>query len=241
MKILSIGNSFSQDSHRYLAEIAKKYGEDVKTVNLLIGGCTLRTHYINMLEDKKAYSFVFNGMSVGLAVTMKDVLASDDWDVITFQQASHLSGFEDTYSPYLEELVKFAKKYCPKAKIYIHQTWVYTDDEAIVKRGYENAEHMFSSLKKCYKNAVKLIKADGLIPSGEVMWKAHKDGIEKIHRDGSHAALGVGRYALALTWYKVLFKKDITDNDFNNFDEIVTDEERKIVINAVNEVTKNYI
>jgi hypothetical protein len=73
------------------------------------------------------------------------------------------------------------------------------------------------------------------------MWKAHKDGIEKIHRDGSHASLGVGRYMLALTWYKILFKKDITENDFNNFDEPVTEEERKIAINAVNEITKNYL
>ena len=241
MNILSIGNSFSQDSHRYLAEIAKKDGQEIKTVNLLIGGCTLRTHYINMLEDKKAYSLVFNGMNVGLAVTMKDVLSSDEWDVITFQQASHFSGFEDTYTPYLQELVAYAKKYNPKAKIYIHQTWVYTDAEAITKRGYESPEHMFASLKDCYKKAVKLIKADGLIPSGEVMWKAHKDGIEKIHRDGSHASLGVGRYMLALTWYKILFKKDITENDFNNFDEPVTEEERKIAINAVNEITKNYL
>ena len=241
MKILSIGNSFSQDSHRYLAEIAKKEGQDVQTVNLVIGGCTLRTHYINMLEDRKAYGFTFNGMNTGLPVSIREVLVSDDWDVITFQQASHLSGFEDSYTPYLTELVDYAKKYCPKAKIYIHQTWVYSDEEAIIKRGYEGPEHMFDSLKKCYKKAVKLIKADGIIPSGEVMWKAHKDGIEKVHRDGSHASLGVGRYMLGLTWYRILFNKDITENDFNNFDEPVSEEERKIAINAVNEVTKNYI
>ncbi len=62
MKILSIGNSFSQDAHRYLYEIAKKDGVDVKPVNLYIGGCSLRTHYINMLENKKHIPFGLTGL-----------------------------------------------------------------------------------------------------------------------------------------------------------------------------------
>jgi hypothetical protein len=39
---------------------------------------------------------------------------------------------------------------------------------------------------------------------------------------------------LALTWYKALTGKDIINNDFDNFDEPVSDEERKIAIKAVN-------
>ena len=37
MKILSIGNSFSQDAQRYLHALAKADGENFKTVNLYIG------------------------------------------------------------------------------------------------------------------------------------------------------------------------------------------------------------
>ena len=61
MKILSIGNSFSQDAQRYLYRLAKKAGDTFKTVNLYIGGCSLRTHYINALEDKADYWFEYNG------------------------------------------------------------------------------------------------------------------------------------------------------------------------------------
>ena len=63
MKLLSIGNSFSQDAQRYLHRLAKNDGTDLKTVNLYIGGCSLRTHYLNMLDDNAAYDFQFNGES----------------------------------------------------------------------------------------------------------------------------------------------------------------------------------
>lgn len=38
MKVLAIGNSFSNDAMRYLHGIAKADGVDMKTVNLFIGG-----------------------------------------------------------------------------------------------------------------------------------------------------------------------------------------------------------
>lgn len=240
MKILSIGNSFSQDAHRYLHEIAKKDGVEVKTVNLYIGGCSLRTHYINMIENKKEYSFCLNGFPVGIKVTIAEALCSDDWDIITLQQASHFSGFEDTYSPYIEALKDYAKKYCPRAKIFIHQTWAYANQEAIIKRGYESDVQMFESLKSCYEKAVSLVNANGIIPCGEVMWRALHSGIEKVHRDDLHASKGIGRYMLALTWYKVLLGGDVTNNDFTDFDEPILEEERKIAIKTVNEVVKEY-
>lgn len=49
MKILSIGNSFSQDAQRYLHRLAKHEGVQLKTVNLYIGGCSLQRHYENIL------------------------------------------------------------------------------------------------------------------------------------------------------------------------------------------------
>lgn len=42
LKILCIGNSFSQDTTAYVAEIAKAIGyEDVVIANLYIGGCPI--------------------------------------------------------------------------------------------------------------------------------------------------------------------------------------------------------
>ena len=93
---------------------------------------------------------------------------------------------------------------------------------------------MYSDIEAAYKKAAELINADGIIPSGTAMLYASQFGIEKVHRDTFHASLGVGRYILALTWYKALTGKDISDNDFSDFDVPVSAEERKIAIKAVN-------
>ena len=46
MKVLSIGNSFSDDAQRYLRKIAAKEGVEIETLNLCIGGCPLSLHRI---------------------------------------------------------------------------------------------------------------------------------------------------------------------------------------------------
>ena len=45
MKILSIGNSFSQDAHRWLHSLAAAGNDNIDTYNLYIGGCTLERHW----------------------------------------------------------------------------------------------------------------------------------------------------------------------------------------------------
>ncbi|MBR2341435.1 MAG: SGNH/GDSL hydrolase family protein [Clostridia bacterium] len=241
MKILSIGNSFSCDAQRYFQRIAKKAGETVKTVNLFIGGCSLRTHYLNILQDSAAYVLGFNGEETGFKVSISQALASDDWDVVTLQQASQFSPDFETYSTYLENLASYVRKYCPKAKIYMHQTWAYEEgSERLNKVGYESTEAMLSDIEASYEKAAGRIKADGVIPCGRAMFNATKLGIEKIHRDTFHAALGVGRYLLGLTWCKALLGMDITDNDYDEFDVPVSEEERAIAIKAVNATFDNY-
>ena len=110
MKVLSIGNSFSQDAQRYLHSIAKNNGVDLQTVNLYIGGCSLRTHYLNVLGDKQAYDLEFNGVSTGVKVSIRQVLESVEWDVITLQQVSNLSFNQESYSPYVQEVLSYVKK-----------------------------------------------------------------------------------------------------------------------------------
>ena len=98
---------------------------------------------------------------------------------------------------------------------------------------------MLAAVKDAYADAAKLINADGIIPSGEALLLARNLGASKIHRDTTHASLGVGRYILALTWYKYLTGSDISANSFHDFDEPVDDCDREIAIKAVNETIKN--
>ena len=239
MKILSIGNSFSQDAQRYLHQIAKKDGFDLATANLYIGGCSLRTHYINARENKADYELEYNSYNTGVKVSIKQALTSVDWDIVTLQQASHYSPQQKTYFPYIEELAKFVKIYCPNAKLFIHETWAYEEGSDRLKYyvAYDTAQEMLRDLKDAYALSANVIQADGIIPCGTAMMNAVSMGMP-VHRDTFHASYGAGRYLLALTWYKTLTGKDISSNDFDAFDEPVSAEQRKIVIDAVNLATK---
>ena len=137
-------------------------------------------------------------------------------------------------------LAEYVRLYCPHTKILIHQTWAYEKDSAKLQSvAIDTPEDMLSSLRDAYIKAADSINAYGIIPAGEAMMKATELGIEKIHRDTFHASRGVGRYMLALCWYKFLTGKDISDNRFDATDVPMSEEERQIAINAVNSAFKN--
>ncbi len=219
IKLLSIGNSFSQDAHRYLHNLAKNEGEEIKCVNLFVGGCSLKRHYGNMLENKAEYMFEYNGEATGIKVTLSQALLSDDWDYITLQQASSDSPFLDTYIPYLQKLAEYVRLYSPKSKIMLHQTWAYEQGSKRLNDELHFADQhdMLEKIVQAYNEAAQLIRADGIIRSGEAMMKAIDAGISKVHRDTFHADLGFGRYLLACVWYEALTGKR-AQKKFNEFD-----------------------
>lgn len=234
MKVLAIGNSFSQDATRYLHQIAKADGTDLKIVNLYIGGCSLRTHYINTIEDKKSYFLEFNGVNTGFMISVKEALISDEWDVVTIQQVSSKSPYYETYQPFLDFIADYIRKYSPQSKIYIHQTWAYEQGSKRLceELGYGDYTQMLKDVENAYNKAAKAIKADGIIPSGQVFHNLLISGITKIHRDTFHASLGLGRYALALVWYEKLTGRSVANNSFNEFDEPISADEIGAAKNA---------
>ena len=73
MKILAIGNSFSQDATTYLHQIALAQGVEVEVTNLYIGGCPLEKHALNLETGEAAYEIQQNGVPTG---EMTSILAS---------------------------------------------------------------------------------------------------------------------------------------------------------------------
>jgi len=230
MNILSIGNSFSYDAARYLHQIARSDGTELNCANIHIGGCSLWRHYVNAMDETKKYGLQYNGMDTMFNVTMKEALINREWDIITLQQVSIQSVDYQTYQPYLDFIKEYVKKYCPKAKIYIHQTWEYGKEHTALKSvlGYDEPSQMLADIRKVYNEAANAIDADGIIPSGELIGLLVTDGI-KIHRDDQHVSLGLGRYALGLLWYAYLTGRDVANNTFADFDEAI---EKKYILRA---------
>ncbi len=229
MKILAIGNSFSEDACRYIHKIAAADGQTVKTVNLYIGGCPLQTHYYNILENNAAYDFQFNGESTRLKVNIKQVLMSDDWDAVTFQQVSQAAPHFATYEPYLSALADYVRTYLPHTKFYMHQTWAYeAGSERLKNAGFDTPQEMLEHIRSAYQAAADRIGACGIIPSGDAMFKALENGMEIVHRDTFHASLGFGRYLLGLVWYGFFTGRSVKHIPFDAFDVPVSDKEREI-------------
>lgn len=235
MKILCIGNSFSQDAASYLSRAAANQGIEIHVENLYIGGCSLERHHCNMLSGEKAYELEINGESTHINISLNEALEKEKWDIVTVQQASHFSEFYSTYQPYASELVKFIRSKQPEAKIFIHQTWAYEDNsQRLADNGFASRKEMFARIKESYLLAADDCNADGMIPSGQVFENMAAKGI-KCHRDTFHASLGAGRYALALTWIKALTGADIDDNSFIDTAEPVNACEAAKIKESVNE------
>lgn len=220
IQVLSIGNSFSQDAHRYLHDLARSEGVIIETVNLFIGGCSLERHYRNMVGNRREYTIEINGHRAdGFLCSIDEALTARAWDFVTLQQASPYSYLSDSYEPYLQLLADHIRQLCPKAKLLLHQTWGYeSGSERIKACGFETYDEMFLPIRTCYEKATAMIHADGIIPSGEAFQYALQSGACKLHRDTFHASYGIGRYLLALVWYMCLTGNDIVFNRYYDFD-----------------------
>ena len=165
IRILAIGNSFSQDAaESYLDDLAKADGVRLIVGNMYIGGCSLETHWNNALGNLAAYSYrkITEGDTVVLASqTLRTAIADEDWDVITFQQVSHTSGQLSTYFPYLTNLVQYVKSLAtnPNVKFAMHQTWAYASNST--HSGFanynNNQEQMYRAIVETVNNAAAQI------------------------------------------------------------------------------------
>lgn len=227
MKVLSIGNSFSQDSHKWLHKLAEKNGYEMETANLYIGGCNLERHWNNVLENKADYSYEVNGAKGERMVSLYEALTMDEWDVVTVQQSSPLSGRPQSYFPYLQNIVSLVKEKQPKALVYFFQTWSYEidRDSAAFNAYNRDQQEMYRRILDASEMAAKVINAP-MIPGGMVIQTLretvpefdYKNGGMSLNRDGFHLSLDYGRFAMAATWFCVLTGRHIEISEFEDFD-----------------------
>ena len=236
MKILSIGNSFSDDAQRYLREIAAHDGVEIETLNLCIAGCSLKTHATHVKDGQCAYFFHYNGdVERGDLISLQDGVEMRKWDIVTIQQVSVESFKEKSFYPYIHEVIAYVREKLPEAKIYVHQTWAY---EHGCPRSFEvtdgkGAEFMLEGIRRAYARARAEIGAEAIIPSGELMELLYLNGASKIYRDTFHASYGLGRYAVGLLWYKLFTGRDVSANTFCQLDEEVSAEDLAIARRCV--------
>lgn len=218
LRILAIGNSFSDDGTEYLPALLENLNvENVEVARLYVGGCTLEQH-VNFYDNSEA-TYKFYRSKAGEnkwvenpeKVTMQYALAMGEWDIITMQQASGFSGMYDSYTPYLGRLIEAVKKAQPQAELVWHMTWSYSSDSNHKHyKHYDNdQQQMNSAIDNCLHTLLaEFDEIERIVPSGTAVKSLRKSAINNypkdLTRDGFHMGHGAGRYALACTWYETL-------------------------------------
>lgn len=222
INILAIGNSFSQDACAYLHQTANAAGISTKVVNLYIGGCPLELHWQNAETGAQAYEYELNGHSTGTFISLEEALDEENWDVITLQQASHDSGWLNSYEPFLGLLLGYIKERAPMARILLHETWAYDASSTHPRfaRYHRDQSEMYERLHECYsqmsaKYGLTVIPCGTLIQQMRSLAEFNvSTGGRSLCRDGFHMSLDYGRYLLSCVWLRKILGVSVVNNTF---------------------------
>lgn len=150
LKVLMIGNSFSQSVLVYLPRIVKaERKHSLLLAQLMIGGCSLE-HHVKMLKQSEAdpsWKPYRTNYQKREKVSLPEMIVAEKWDVVTIQQASVLSWNKEKTQPFADELIAYIRKKAPQAEIVIHQTWACRIDRAPEK---QNLDRRYSLLTENY-------------------------------------------------------------------------------------------
>lgn len=176
VKLLAVGNSFSEDATTYLPQIVK--GSPVPCELILgkatIGGCDFARHLRHAglheanADDPEGKPYRNKTKS------LKDMLQAEKWDFVTMQQVSTKSFRPETFRPDAKRLYDYIKRYAPQAEVVIHQTWAYRGDEP--RFGTEfcaSQQKMYEGLCGAYTDIAKELGCR-LIRSGDAMELARR-------------------------------------------------------------------
>ena len=237
LKVLMIGNSFSRQMVSSMPPVAKDLGLELDICSLYIGGCSLERHWKNVCAPTSMPYSVTRAVTDGTKYkkfrgNIPLVLASEKWDVVTIQQASHFSWKPATYHPWGDYLVKYIREKAPQAKIVVHETWSYTPwDSRLAAWGIDQAE-MYEKLHMAYADFAKGYCFD-IIPTGTAVQLVRKrlpvryaenslggdvvGSCKFVEKDGKWMPKGDvfhmgsdGNYLQALVWTAKLFGADVT-------------------------------
>ncbi len=233
IKVLAIGNSFSDDAvEQYLYELAAAQGDSLVIGNAYIGGCSLEKHLHNLNTSAPSYAYrkIVGGVKTEeKEVTLQRIILDEPWDIITLQQASPLSGIAESYKdlPNLRRSVKLLATN-EHVAIWWHMTWAYAKsfkDERFEKYGY-NQSRMYMDIVKCVRNEVIKIGIGHIIPSGiAIRLMRYRKG-DVLNRDGMHLSYTLGRYTAACTWCEMLTGRIVDGNTYRP--ETITREDARL-------------
>ena len=245
LKVLAIGNSFSNNTTEYLYDIAKAEGvTDIVIGRLYISGCSLAKHVENAKSNAAAYIYYKNNSgkwerieSASLLYALQD----EDWDIITMQQASGASGVKETYIGTVDQRVSYVNenKTNPNARLVWHMTWAY--QEGSTNSGfiayYNDQLIMYTKITEAVQQVIEPMSAfHSVIPVGTAIQNVRTSYIgDNLTHDTYHLN-DLGKVIGGYTWYAHLTGKPLQAINLTEVNSTftLTDSEKAVIIEAVN-------
>ena len=226
VKLLAIGNSFSDDAiEHYLSGLAEANGDTIIIGNMYIGGCSLEKHYHNSVNNTASYSYrkIVNGTkTITPKYRLIDAISDEDWDYISFQQVSSLSGQYASYFPYIEHLINYANEHStnPEMEVVLHATWAYaqTSKHAGFANYGKDQITMYNAIIDATGRVAQKTGIDIIIPAGTAIQNARTSSLgDTFCRDGYHLELNYGRYTASCAWYEKLFGISVVGSGYEPY------------------------
>ncbi len=220
LKVLFIGNSFSECTVYLLHDVATSLGIDIQVEDMYISGCPIDDHYYNLKNNVNKYKHRYwsNGTwaeTPNFDQSLATVLASENWDFISVQQASAYSGVESSYSNIYSFIDLIKTKLIDKnhTRFVFNMTWAYdigSPNEGFANYG-NNQTTMYQSILNCTKKLDRSV-IDIIIPNGTAVQNNRTSYIGDTHTyDGTHLTYPYGDFIASLTAIKSLTGISIDD------------------------------
>jgi Domain of unknown function (DUF4886) len=178
VRLFTVGNSFSANATRYLGDVAKAAGDTLILRTANVGGSSMELHWSKVQAFEKDPADKL-GLYTG-GKSLKDLLAGDRWDFVTFQQASIKSHDVATYRPFAKQLSDYIRQHAPGATLLLHETWEYRVDDPRFsakepKLGEPTTQDaMYAGLSAAYATIAKELGVRR-IPVGDAFHIANRD------------------------------------------------------------------
>lgn len=245
LKVLTIGNSFSENTSIYASEIAKANGKSLTFGYLKFPSCKIEQHYQAAIENLAVFKFQitdpdsnrttikneaprFDSPNPETSATIVEALEYTDWDVIVFQQESSSSLVAASFEK-LDELIEYVKGYCSDAKLAIHEVWSWGS--------WTNGE--FDTMKA---NTYEAAKANNLeiIPTGTAFEIARAEirdytALNDYDNGDYQHANALGQYVAGACYVATLFGIEVDSAPFISHPDINEHGNVQLLTDAVNE------
>lgn len=225
LKILDVGNSYTNDATAFLPYLVKKLGvniDDVCLYKAILGGASFK-HWYNVYHDLNSSSYVVSKVVGGIDANVEEgtgdafdgsyfrrLLSDETWDVIIIHPLSrYATNYEEWWlhdnAGYLRELLEILLEHQPNCNIGF--LLVHSPSSDYITNVEHSSLVRWEHIANAAQRFVEEYRIPVLIPYGTAIQNLRatefNNGAE-LTRDGTHLGNGLARYTAACCYYESL-------------------------------------